>query len=449
MPKKYNDGVSCSLQGWCISQIKKKEQKKLTRQQITKLDKAGFVWVIKDLDATWEKRYQEFVEFKKNNPTVSPPTRINGIASPLYSWYMQQRDFKYKLSPERISKLNAVGMNWKNFNNDKAWEQHFAAFVEFKKNNSEKMPTYDKIDKAKKPLYHWCFIQRRNKINGLLSEIKTKRLEAVGFIWGYFDFDEAWENHYKDYVAFIKENPGKKLVESGSKQEGIISRWCSRQRSRKIKLSPEQIKKLDDLEFVWEILVGKQDLTWEKWFQQYRSFLKNNPTGIPPYKINGKTNFLNVWYVKQCQGKKLLSENQINRLNEVGFVWQIKNKIEKWDSMFCKFVEYKESKDAGKPTFLTPAQPKKIQDWCSTQRTNKTKLTAEQIKKLNDAGFSWQEKTMIKTGKIFICNILRLGQTKQRACQMLFCMAKQIRCTPGAAECKNLKINSRPKKFKN
>jgi hypothetical protein len=388
MPKKYIDGNPSSLQFWCNDQIRKRKQKKLSRIQIQKLDDAGFIWEIKDLDAAWEKKYREFVEFRKTNPTGIPPTRIDGKANPLFSWYSAQRMFRYKLSPEKINKLNAFNFDFNvYFKPDASWEKHFADFLEFKKKNPGRMPGCTNDDKPSQTLYNWCYRQIRDKDK--LPADKKKRLDEAGFIWGIPAYDEKWEQVYREYVEYSSNNPGKNPPSSGTFQEAKLCRWSVRQREKKSKLSQEQIKKLDDAGFPWTLIPSKKEEVWEKWFQQYITNRTSFSDGIPPRKVNGKMSRLYLWYVRQCYDQQRLAPELIVRLNKAGFVWMTKNKMEKWEEMFEKYLDFKKNHPEGTPIPISRGKKDSLYYWCKNQRDYKSKLSAEKIKKLDEAGFNW------------------------------------------------------------
>jgi hypothetical protein len=391
MPQRLVDGQPSTLQEWCIVQIKKRIKNQLTTQQIKKLDSVGFIWQIKDLDAAWEKNYEEFLEFRKTHPGGWPPSRLESIVNPLHSWMVRQRELHFKLSPARLSKLNSAGFEWEitGLSPKDAWERRFEEFLEFKKNNPGMMPPFNANDLKKRSLRSWC--AKQNRIKHTLHPEQIKRLEDAGFVWFKPDYKTAWELHFNDYVEFLKEYPGKKPSQKGNEAEKILYRWCNRQSEGKSNLSTEKIKRLDDVGFHWaERSLNALD-KWEKRFNDYLEFLAGNPEGIPPNFINGKKNPVCKWWAKQCREKHLLLPLQIKRMNDAGFVWKVTSTIEKWEEMYTKFKEFKEN-NPEETSVPNSHGPETLYEWCRTQRNAKKRLSTEQIQKLDALGFKWKAK---------------------------------------------------------
>jgi hypothetical protein len=249
------------------------------------------------------------------------------------------------------------------------------------------MPGYTNDDKPLQILYGWCY--RQIRYNDKLSADKKKRLDEAGFIWEIPAYDEKWEQVYREYVEFIEKNPGKNPSASGTFQEGKLCRWCTRQREKKSKLSPEQIKKLDDVGFPWALQPTKKEEVWEKYFQKYLNDRASFINGIPPRIVNGKRYRLYLWYIRQCYDKHRLAPELIERLTNAGFVWMTKNKLEKWEEMFKEYLDFKINHPEDTPIPIIRGKKDSLYCWCLKQGNNKSKLSAEQIKKLNEAGFNW------------------------------------------------------------
>ena len=77
------------------------------------------------------------------------------------------------------------------------------------------------------------------------------RLNQLGFVWNVLDF--LWEEGFKHLVAY-KDEFGGFLVQAKYTCDGYrLGAWVNTQRTKKGKLSPERVKRLDDLGFVWKV----------------------------------------------------------------------------------------------------------------------------------------------------------------------------------------------------
>jgi hypothetical protein len=100
------------LSEWCVKQRKdfKNKEKRLNNQKIEMLNKLGFNWgtIIR---VSWEYRYKELKEFKKQYGHCQIPQRWRENPS-LANWVSIQRRDKNKLSPERFTLLDELGFMW-------------------------------------------------------------------------------------------------------------------------------------------------------------------------------------------------------------------------------------------------------------------------------------------------------------------------------------------------
>eukprot|EP00985_Skeletonema_marinoi_P021764 scaffold13537_cov142-Skeletonema_marinoi.AAC.2 len=99
---------------------------------------------------------------------------------------------------------------------------------------------------------------------------------------------------------------------------------------------------------------------------------------------------LAVWVDTQRQKRKnnKLAPGRIDKLNEIGFVWDPFE--DSWNEMFQQIVEYKDKHGDTLVPAKYPDNPQ-LGTWVNQQRRNikNNKLTTERIDKLNEIGFVW------------------------------------------------------------
>jgi hypothetical protein len=83
-----------------------------------------------------------------------------------------------------------------------------------------------------------------------------------------------------------------------------------------------------------------------------------------------------------------VSEDRIQRLDELGFVWEIDATA--WEKMFAELVVYKKSHGSCNVPNVWP-ENRKLGHWVLTQRASRRKreLSKERIRRLNTIGFVW------------------------------------------------------------
>ena len=100
-----------------------------------------------------------------------------------------------------------------------------------------------------------------------------------------------------------------------------LATWVNNQRRLKRlgKLSKERISKLTKIGFIWEVNTS----LWEEMFLELTNFKKvyGNCNVPAKWEENPK---LGNWVSKQrqCKRKKLLSQERVRRLEELGFQWK-------------------------------------------------------------------------------------------------------------------------------
>jgi hypothetical protein len=128
------------------------------------------------------------------------------------------------------------------------WEEGFAALKKFKEREGHCSVRKDhKEDRY--TLGNWVNNQRSKK-NTLTPE-QIRRLNELGFVWD--QLTQQWEEGFAALTRF-KEREGHCLVRHESRHDGFrLGDWVKKQRSRKNTLTPERIRRLDELGFVWTV----------------------------------------------------------------------------------------------------------------------------------------------------------------------------------------------------
>jgi hypothetical protein len=184
------------------------------------------------------------------------------------------------MTTSRIEQLEVVGFKWalQRHTTMKPWNERFEELKAYK---AEKGNCNVPIKfKGNPSMGQWVSTQRQeyrakkkgNKTN--ITEDRIKSLEEVGFVWSLRDFSKmaprkSWDDHYQSLVEF-KENNGHCDIRVRSKKHptGSLGRWVEKQRDRYnsrsentyFKISPEQIKKLEDLGFKWRVRNEKRSV---------------------------------------------------------------------------------------------------------------------------------------------------------------------------------------------
>ena len=231
------------LQRW-INKLREAYKKEiLPSDQIQRLNNIGFNWM--PMDGLWEAQYAKLEEFWQRNGHSDARGRDD---KNLASWVQEQRkDYKHKLSPDRIAKLNKIGFVWDA--RDADWDEMFTLLLSYKQAHGDCNVPSAYLENPK--LGSWVDTQRKDWQNQKISPVRQSRLEDIDFIWA--PFEEKWNQSFKMLESY-KNAQGHCNVPQKWKKNPSLGKWVSDQRTkwRENKLDSVKIQKLGALGFVWQ-----------------------------------------------------------------------------------------------------------------------------------------------------------------------------------------------------
>lgn len=353
----------------------------LTFERIHRLDSVGFVW--DQLSHKWDLFYSALKTFyKREGHTLVPQTHIeNGLA--IGNWIKTQRLQRGRMPADRQNRLNAIGFEWDIFAD--RWEKSFAALVCFKKREGHTRVPNGHIESGTH-LGNWAQNQRTNKATLPLD--RFKRLEAMGFCWDIKS--EAWEQHFLALIRF-KKREGHTNVPQRHKEGALrLGTWVNNIRHRKGDgISHERLKRLNNIGFPW----NPHSSRWDENYSALLKFYKRVGHSDVPLRHKESGLALGSWVVGQRALKTKLSPERVKRLDSLGFTWSPYQK--QWDENFAALVKFKKREGHTHVKSSHQENGLKLGAWVCNQRQSKTKLTTDQIKRLNSAGFSWDPRSEI------------------------------------------------------
>jgi len=347
---------------------------------LDKLTQSIDIEVLDRLGLSWDRWFGLLQVFKRkeNHCRVDQRYILNGFA--LGSWVSVQRQIKHRLSQEQISRLNSIGFSWDLLT--ERWEEAFSKLQKYREHEGHcRVPhsiAFEGIN-----LGNWVSIQRKNK--RILSQDQIKRLELLGFSWD--PFNEQWEKGFNALLDFHKKEghcrTGRKL-----KLNGVhLGSWVSNQRLHKSRLTSEQIARLDSIGFSWDPFTE----IWEEAFSALKKFrnLEGHCRVTPESQASSPK--LIRWVFNQRVNKHKLSPERIQRLDSIGFSWD--PHAEQWEEAFTSLIEFKKREGHCRVPFKYITKNIKLGNWVLNQRQNKESLTSDRIKRLNSIGFNWDPFT--------------------------------------------------------
>ena len=293
------------------------EESKLSLDRKKQLDDLGFIWNV--LQYQWEQSFSALVQFQKEHDHLIVPVGFetkDGIK--LYDWIGTQRRSDSNLSDENRKRLIEIGFV---FDSVAAyWEHAFSLMKKYRDENQNCLVHRDHKTACGFALGAWVKKQRLffSRGEGITKEQVT-RLNEIGFIWNANDY--KWEEGYKHLLEFVNEKKNCFISEKFICDDGFnLGVWAKAQRRNKDSLSAERTQKLNAVNFIWDL----EDYIWETKFNELVKY--KNAKGDCLVKLRFTTDDginLGTWVQHLRRIKQTLSASQIERLDELGFVWKI------------------------------------------------------------------------------------------------------------------------------
>ena len=337
----------------------------------------------------WNEKYDLLQEYLKIFGHFIIPQKFSKEFirfEPLRPWNSHQR-INYKnntLKYYRYELLTEIGFSFDPL--ALKWEEGYAKAIEYyKKFNSLKLQTDSKDYRF---ITSWIYYQRIHK--DLLSKKQIERLDLIGFDW--INYDEKWYNSFEELKEFKKQNGHcnlQKTIKNNPKyteEYKRLSNWVQHQRLKykNGELTENQINELKNIGFSFNILMSN----WEMRFYELKDY--KNKFGTCDVPLDSKEyRTLATWVNKQKNNRKKLTAFRLEKLNSIGFIWNII--IENWEQNYNKLKLFKEKNGHCR---ILEKQDINLAIWvktirCTNNGTSQGRLTDEQKQKLDDLGFIW------------------------------------------------------------
>ena len=262
------------------------------------------------------------------------------------------------------------------------WQTKYELYNKFKDTHNREPKPSEQFEGVK--LGSWVVTQRTSYKQGTLDDHRIELLNKEGFVWDAYEV--TWQTNYELYKQFKELNhrdPKKDELFKGFN----LGNWCISQRQfyKKGTLEESRIDLLNKVRFIWSL----DEVSWQTNYELYNKF-KETHNREPKQKEQFEGVKLGSWVHLQLIAYKAgkLSQEKIDKLNLLGFVW---NPCEvTWQSNYQLYKQFKQQYNR-EPKTRVQFEGVKLGIWCVNQRTvyKAGKLSPEKIDLLNKAGFVW------------------------------------------------------------
>ena len=231
---------------------------RMTLEQEAKLEKLGVHWRMQ-ADRAWERGYAAALRYRRTHADLLPNVFYHDPEGfPLGEWltYHRQRRANGEMPPERIARLEAIGMVWDT--GAAQWEENYAAALQYYLEHRDLEVPIKYVTPAGLALGTWLGSQRGAHQRGTLSEEQTAKLEALHVDWANRN-DRKWMRAYQAAVRYYKHFGNLDVPSGYVDPDGVLlGKWVFRQRyawqnpaRSSARVSSERKRMLDKIGMVW------------------------------------------------------------------------------------------------------------------------------------------------------------------------------------------------------
>ena len=370
------------LHKWAVNQRWYYRQGKLADWRYNMLIKAGFLF--EPLETYWRTNYDNLVKFKIKSSHCNV-SKFDSENLRLGKWIGEQRYHKKRLSPEKINLLDDLGFDWGIKRNK--WDDMYEWLKNYHLENGVAYVQRDMSEgysaNELNRLNRWCCKQIWYYNRAMLSPDKCKLLQDINFDFNHKEniIKNNWDTNFRKLIQFQKEY-GHFNVPIRWEKDRLLAFWVQRQRVYKNKLTDKQRQKLDAIGFSWSYI----DDHWERNYEKLLNYIIENGH-CKVFPSHDKKLYNWVHYMRKVKKGLLnfqLSEEQIGKLDEIGFVWEPHDTL--WEERYAELKIYKNEHGHCR---IKLNDDKRLYIWCRSQRYGKDKLDKDRIKRLNKIGFPW------------------------------------------------------------
>jgi len=244
---------------------------------------------------------------------------------------------------------------------------------------------------------------------------------------------KTWEERLEELKAY-KKSHGDCNVPTLSKENPSLGHWVHDQRKqyrlhetgRPTSMTDSRIQQLESIGFKWALQRHTTMKSWWERFEELRQFKATQMhTNVP---IRWRENpSLGQWVSTQRQeygnlmsGRKTnITQGRIDALESIGFVWCLRDTTKMaprktWDMHFKALEDFKKENGHCDVRVRSKQNPSgSLGRWVEKQRSQyhlksegkASKITDEQINKLESIGFKWRVRNDPKTAKTEVTNV--------------------------------------------
>lgn len=329
VPIKYKTESGYSLGSWLASQRRIYNGEvpgHLTQQQVEKLEKIGIVWGSYRLLA-WEQNYQAAEEYYRQYGDLKVPLSYvtqTGLALGVWIHMMRQARANQRtaiVTPERIARLDAIGMLWAAASDQ--WEKNYQEAATYYNTHGNLLVPQRYVSKNGIKLGYWIShlrMARRGSGKGSLTEEQIQRLNLIGMAWDAEE--ERWQMGLNAARDYFRENGHLQVSVDYTTADGFeLGKWVRlKRRQRKSgSLTPEQIHSLECIGMLWDVFA----VQWMRMYEAAKQYYQEHGNlDVPSRYQTASGQNLGLWLSRCRRERETLAPERAAMLERIGMKWE-------------------------------------------------------------------------------------------------------------------------------
>ncbi|KAL7550830.1 hypothetical protein ACHAWF_014036, partial [Thalassiosira exigua] len=343
---------------WASSQRRADKLHRLTKRKKALLEEIGV-----DLATEWNKGFDRFSRFFRENGTVPSADGTRPDEAANYKWMMGQKKSldRGQLAEERIERLTRIGVRLDEMEEAPTgrWAKRFDRLKAHSRRNGGDANVEKGVDQK---MIYWVRRQRKLFRNGTLGPARAALLKSIGLDFDWCKrkvaSDRIWESMYSNLVDYRREHGHCDVPwDYRSERHGKLGWWVSSQKSlaagkkKKGERPPSLEKKEKLLKLGFDFELNRQwkryhDNNWDKKLEALVEHLEANGGKYPSHQHEkGLANWVMIQRNHWRRGT--LERDRLEKLEAVQFDFASgkgiskKEQDDKWNEMLDLLVRYK------------------------------------------------------------------------------------------------------------
>lgn len=364
------------------------------------------------LTVSWDLMFAYARQYFQEHGNLLVPRRYRtaeGYA--LGNWILIQRKVRSgkqygKLDEDRIARLDSIGMVWEDMR-ELSWKQFYDALCRYKAQYGDIDIKSTYVDENGLALgacvANLRSARRDGRRSAFLTQEHVQQLDELGMIWDRLDY--GWEQNYQACAKYYVEHGDLNIPASYVLDGYRIGNWIRRQRMLRDKriegvITPERIKRLDDIGMVWTDTFTSR---WEYGYEQAKQWYEEHGNlNVPTTYVNDNGFPLGMWLKRQVPDENGNTQTKVTpekekKLDAIGMIWD--RPEDSWEVRFALVKAYYEEHGDLKIPPQYKADGVWIAKWLNEQRQiyigNRPgkQLAEDQIQRLEAIGMTWENRT--------------------------------------------------------